>query len=82
MPFSLIKFIVVKIYKGFAFTFCSVVLEEMTYRSHPTQCTKIPRISCTLLLSEICSSATLLDVKSVLHAVIDETQQLGPAGLS
>lgn len=40
MPFSLIKFIVVKIYKGFAFTFCSVVLEEMTYRSHPTQCTK------------------------------------------
>ena len=82
MPFSLIKFIVVKICKGFAFTFCSLVLEEMTYRSHRTQCTKIPRIPCTLLLLELCSSATLLDVKSVLHAVIGETQQLGPAGLS
>ena len=36
MPFSLMKIIVVKICKGFAFTFCSVVLEEMTYRNHPT----------------------------------------------
>ena len=46
-----------------------------THRNHPTQFTKIS-CKCTLLLSEICSSAALLDVKSLLHAVIGETVKL------